>query len=205
MDRRAARSLRAEEDPLQSLRALGGQGDLGRAVRNAGPSWRTALAGADRLHRREGPPLHRRRQGGEQSQAIGRSRGGRTTKIHALTDRFCRPLAFLLTGGQAADCKAGALLLERLPACRIVLADKGYDSDAIRRQIEAAGAAPNIPPKINRRWKPCFSPVLYRGRNAIERMFGRLKDFRRIATRYDRLATNYLAAVCLAATVSYWL
>ncbi len=78
--------------------------------------------------------------------------------------------------------------------------------DDIRRQIEAAGAAPNIPPKINRRWKPCFSPVLYRGRNAIERMFGRrLKDFRRIATRYDRLATNYLAAVCLAAAVSYWL
>ncbi len=136
---------------------------------------------------------------GEQSQAIGRSRGGRTTKIHALTDRFCRPLAFLLTGGQAADCKAGALLLERLPACRIVLADKGYHSDDIRRQIEVAGAAP----KINRRWKPCFSPALYRGRNAIERMFGRLKDFRRIATRYDRLATNYLAAVCLAAAVSY--
>lgn len=83
-----------------------------------------------------------------------------------------------------------------------MLADKGYDSDAIRRQIEAAGAAPNIPPEINRRWKPCFSPVLYRGRNAIERMFGRLKAFRRIATRYDRLARNDLAALCLAATVS---
>ena len=95
--------------------------------------------------------------------------------------------------------------MERLPACRLLLADKGYDSDAIRRQVEAAGAAPNIPPKANRVWKPCFSPVLYRGRNAIERMFGRLKDFRRIATCYDRLATNYLAAVCLAATVSYWL
>ena len=96
-------------------------------------------------------------------------------------------------------------MLERLPTCRVVLADRGYDSDAIRRQIEAAGTAPNIPPKVNRRWKPCFSPVLYRGRNAIERMFGRLKDFRRIATRYDRSATNCLAAVCLAATVSYWL
>ncbi|WP_147049164.1 IS5 family transposase [Methylobacterium gnaphalii] len=144
-------------------------------------------------------------KGGKQNQAIGRSRGGRTTKIHALTDRLGRPLVFLLTGGQVADCRAGALLLEHLPACSILLADKGYDSDAIRRQIEASGAAPNIPPKANRRWKPCFSPVLYRGRNAIERMFGRLKDFRRIATRYDRLATNYLAAVCLAATVSYWL
>ncbi len=55
----------------------------------------------------------------------------------------------------------------------------------------ADGAAPDIPPKINRRWKPCFPPALYRGRNAIERMFGRLKDFRRIATRYDRPATNY--------------
>lgn len=86
-----------------------------------------------------------------------------------------------------------------------MLADKGYDSDAIRRQIDAAGAAPNIPPKVNRRYRPCFSPVLYRGRNAIERMFGRLKDFRRIATRYDRLARNYLAANCLAAAVCYWL
>jgi transposase len=133
-------------------------------------------------------------KGREQSQAIGRSRGGRTTKIHALTDRACHPLAFLLTGGQVADCKAGALLLERLPACHVVLADKGYDSDAIRPQIEAAGAAPHIPPKVNRRWKPCFSPVLYRRRNAIERMFRRLKDFRCIATRYNCLATNYFAA-----------
>ena len=82
-----------------------------------------------------------------------------------------------------------------MPAYRIVLADKGYDSDAIRRQIEATGAAPNIPPKVNRCWKPCFSPVLYRGRNAIERMFGRLKDFRRIATRYEKRAANYLAMV----------
>ena len=85
------------------------------------------------------------------------------------------------------------------------LADKAYDSDAIRRQVEATGAMPNIPPKANRRWKNCFSPALYKGRNAIERMFCRLKDFRRVATRYDRLATNYLAAVCIAATVSYWL
>jgi transposase len=66
-----------------------------------------------------------------------------------------------------------------------VLADRGYDTNAVRSAIEARDATPNIPPKSNQRWKPCFSPVLYRGRNAIERMFGRLKDFRRIATRYD--------------------
>jgi len=69
-----------------------------------------------------------------------------------------------------------------------------------RRRVEAKGTLPNIPPKANRNWKNCFSPLLYRARNAIERMFCRLKDFRRIATRYGRLATNLLAAICLAAT-----
>ncbi len=61
----------------------------------------------------------------------------------------------------------------------------------------------NIPPKANRKWKNCFSPALYRNRNAIERMFRRLKDFRRVATRYDRNAVNFLAAISIAATVSY--
>jgi transposase len=111
----------------------------------------------------------------------------------------------LLSGGNVADCRVAATLLDGLPRGLMVHADKGYDSDAIRRQIEVAGSVPNIPPKSNRKWKNCFSPWLYRGRNAIERMFGRLKDFRRIATRYDRLARNYLAAVYIAATVCYWL
>ena len=104
-----------------------------------------------------------------------------------------------------ADCVAADALLDRMPATSIVHGDKGYDSNAVRRKIEGMGAAPNIPPKINRRWKSCFSPVLYRDRNAIERMFGRIKEFRRIATRYDKLARNFLAAVCLVATVCYWL
>lgn len=104
-----------------------------------------------------------------------------------------------------ADCIAADTLLEQMPATMILLGDKGYDSDAVRRKIENRGAAPNIPPKINRRWKNCFSPVLYRDRNAIERMFGRIKDFRRIATRDDKLARNFLAAVCLVATICYWL
>ncbi|MBI5111346.1 MAG: IS5 family transposase [Rhodovulum sp.] len=142
-------------------------------------------------------------KGGRRPQAIGRSRGGRTTKIHALTDRDCRPIAFLLTGGNVADCTAGHDLLKQLPDARILHADKGYDSNAIRRQVEANGTMPNIPPKVNRRWKSTFSRVLYRNRNAIERMFCRLKDFRRIATRYDRLAVNFLAAVHIAATVCY--
>ena len=92
-----------------------------------------------------------------------------------------------------------------MPPCEILHADKGYDSNAIRRQVEDNGTMQNIPPKANRLWKNCFSPVLYRHRNAIERMFCRLKDFRRVATRYDRNAANFLAAICIAATVSFWL
>ena len=111
----------------------------------------------------------------------------------------------MLTGGNVADCTAADDLLDKMPSASILTGDKGYDSNAVRRKIECRGAAPNIPPKTNRRWKNCFSPFLYRDRNAIERMFGRIKDFRRIATRYDKLAHNFLSAVCLVATVCYWL
>jgi transposase len=144
-------------------------------------------------------------KGGEFCPAIGRFRGGRTTKIHALTDFSSRPVAFVLTGGQIADRTAADILLEQMPPTRLLHRDKGYDRDAARRKFESKGAAPNIPPKANRRWKNCFSPNLYRDRNAIERMFGRIKDYRRTATRYVRNGVNFLAAVCLAATVYYWL
>jgi transposase len=86
---------------------------------------------------------------GERAQAIGRSRGGRTTKIHALTDAQCRPVAFMLTGGNVADCAAGAELLSKMPVCDILHRDKGYDSDAIRQQVENVGVMPNIPAKAN--------------------------------------------------------
>ena len=81
-------------------------------------------------------------------------------------------------------------------------ADKGYDSNAIRQQVEARGTTPNIPPMPNRISKNCFSPVLYRNRNTIGRMFCSLRDFQRLAARYDRLAVNFLAAVCIAQHVS---
>lgn len=111
-----------------------------------------------------------------------------------------------MTGGHVPDCVAADPLLRLLPSrVNVVQGDKGYDSNTVRSQIEAAGAAPNIPPKSNRRYKPGFSPALYRDRNAVERMFGRLKDFRRIGTRYDRRADVFLSAVYLAAIVSYWL
>jgi transposase len=90
---------------------------------------------------------------GERNQAIGRSRGGRTTKIHALTDKDCRPIAFLLTGGQVADCVAADILLDQVTAADLVHGDRGYDTNAVRRKIGAKGAAPNIPPKVDRVWK----------------------------------------------------
>jgi transposase len=108
-----------------------------------------------------------------------------------------------LTGGQVPYCVAADTLLDEISTAELVHGDKGYDTNDVRQKIKAKGAAPNIPPKITRVWKNCFSPYLYKSRSAIERMFNRLKDFRRVATRYDRLAINFHAAVCIAATVSY--
>jgi len=102
---------------------------------------------------------------------MGRSRGGLTTKIHALTDARGLPLELVLTPGQAGDCPVAAGLLGHLHENTIVLADKAYDADWLRRQIEAAGAAPNIPPMVHRRWKPCFSPV-GKQRGRVTRLLG---------------------------------
>jgi len=96
-------------------------------------------------------------------------------------------------------------LLGSLPVRCIVHADRAYDTNRIRGLIEQQGAVPNIPPKANRRWKSCFSRSLYRGRNAIERMFCRLKDCRRLATRYDRTAAVFLGSIHLAASVMWFL
>ena len=85
-----------------------------------------------------------------------------------------------------------------------MLGDKAYDAGTIRDLIEAQGAVPNIPAKSNRKWKPCFSKALYRERNLVERFFSKLKHFRRIATRYDKLAENFLAMVKLA-SMRLWL
>lgn len=178
------------------------KGGVDRDIPRPGVS---AGAGADRFLGGEGSSLRLRWQRGGTHPGHWPVSRRTDDENRALTDELCRPLAFLLTGGQVADCTAADALLEQMPATTILHADKGYDSDAVRGKIESKGAAPNIPPKANRRWKNCFSPYLYRCRNAIERMFGRLKDFRRIATRYDRLAQNFLAAGCLAATVCYWL
>jgi transposase len=157
----------------------------------------------DRQHLRSRPPAGCDGKKGDRDHCLGRSRGGLTTKIHAVVDAQGLPIRLGLTAGQAHDGPAALGLLDRLDPRTIVLADKAYDADGIRNLIEAQGAVPNIPAKSNRKWKPCFSKVLYRERNLVERFFSKfskLKHFRRIATRYDKLAENFLAMVQLAST-----
>lgn len=131
---------------------------------------------------------------------MGRSRGGLTTKIHALVDAEGRPVRLHLSEGQASDCRQAEPLLEVLPQDSILLADKAYDSDEIRSTVEAAGGFANIPAKANRKRSFPFSAFLYRYRNLVERFFGKLKNARGLATRYDKRADNFLAAIKLFAT-----
>ena len=134
---------------------------------------------------------------GGTTEAIGRSRGGRTSKIHALVDDRGRPVAFILTPGNTADnCVAPALLAAVKPARRL-LGDKAYDTDAIRQLLARHRIEAVIPSSARRKRPLPLDRDAYKRRNRIERMFCRIKDWRRVATRYDRRADNYLAAVAL--------
>ena len=159
----------------------------------------------DRLYACQSTPLGGRRKRGEQKQGIGRSRGGRNTKIHALADVKGRLIAILLTGGEAHDCPVAGRLIRRVKPSKRMLGDKAYDSAELRGELDERGTKPVIPNRSNRKQPFSFSKRLYKLRWRIENAFNRLKDFRRIATRYDRLARNYLASVCLAAALVWWI
>jgi transposase len=131
---------------------------------------------------------------------MGRSRGGLTTKIHAIVDAEGMPIALKLTEGQAHDGRSAEDMLGTLRAGDILLADRAYDSDALRQTLTARGAWANVKPMPGRKNLPAFSPFLYRYRNLVERFFNKLKHFRAVATRYDKNPDNYLASVKLAST-----
>ena len=114
------------------------------------------------------------------------------------------PVQIELSPGQMNDAPMAEFLLKDLPAGAEVIADKGYDADWIRELARHQGAWANIPPKRNRKDPICFSPYLYRARNLIERFFNKIKQCRRVATRYDKLAANYLAFIKLA-SIRIWL
>jgi transposase len=131
---------------------------------------------------------------------MGRSRGGLTTKIHALVDANGLPVMLKLTEGQAHDGRSAAGMLAGLGPGQILMADRAYDSDALRQTMKAQGAWANIKPMPGRVRVPAFSPFLYRYRNLVERFFNKLKHFRAVATRYEKHAANYLALLKLAST-----
>ncbi|EPY00137.1 transposase, partial [Magnetospirillum fulvum MGU-K5] len=130
---------------------------------------------------------------------MGRSRGGLTSKIHALVDADGRLIDVRLTGGQVHDSVEAESLLERLSDGAILLADKGYDSNAIRALAVDRTAWANIPPRSNRKGSFVFSSWVYRQRNLVERFFNSIKQFRGIATRYDKDQRNFIAAVKIIA------
>jgi transposase len=131
---------------------------------------------------------------------MGRSRGGLTTKIHALVDAEGRPIALKLTEGQAHDGHSAADMLDAIGNGQVLLADRAYDSDALRNSLAGRGAWANVKPLARRIDKPAFSPFLYRYRNLVERFFNKLKHFRAVATRFEKHDANYLALVKLAAS-----
>ena len=135
---------------------------------------------------------------------MGRSRGGLTTKIHALVDAEGRPILLKLTEGQAHDGRSAADMFGSLRERNILLADRAYDSNALRQALENQGAWGNIRAMPNRVNKPVFSPWLYRQRNLVERFFNKLKQFRAVATRYDKRDDNFMASVQLA-SIRIWI
>src|ERR1700720_1149298 len=134
------------------------------------------------------------------SQAIGRSRGGLTTKIHALVDALGNPVELMLTPGQAHDLACAEPLIDSADP-DVLIGDKAYDADALIDTLTRRGITPVIPPKANRKTPRACDFALYRERNLVERFFNKLKHFRAIATRYDKLARNFLAGIHLASAI----
>jgi len=158
-----------------------------------------------RQHHLQGTSLRRRGKRGAQEQEIGRSRGGRTTKIHAVANASGNLIAFDLSAGQIGDVRSAPGLIETLPKAAQVLADTAYDSDKFREFLIARGSTPVIKPNPTRKNIPPFDKVSYKGRNLIERAFSHLKDWRRVATQYDKLTRNFRATVTLALLFRWWI
>src|SRR3984885_13361682 len=154
-----------------------------------------------RLHRRARACVGGRSKGGQEGQALGRSRGGFTTKIHAKSDASGDIIAFDLTGGEAFDGRHFETLLDIGPDIqpRAVICDKGYASKANRDAARARGIAPVIPHKANEKNKPgFFARTLYKARARIEQGVGRLKRFKRVALRCEKTERNFRSIVSFA-------
>lgn len=135
----------------------------------------------------------------KENQAIGKSKGGNTTKIHMAVDACGFPIDFELTGGEVHDCKVAPEFIEKLPVSDYVIADKGYDSEELRELIRKKTSIPLIPRKSNSTiGNDDMDWGLYKYRHLVENVFARLKHFRAIATRYDKLKRNYSSMLAMA-------
>jgi putative transposase len=128
---------------------------------------------------------------------LGRSRGGLSTKIHVATDALGNPVRLLLGPGQRHDITQAHALIEGFSP-DAVIADKGYDATHLHDAVVQYGAEPVIPPRSNRKTLRQYDKALYKERNLVERFFSKIKHFRRVATRYDKLLANYRGFVILA-------
>ena len=132
-------------------------------------------------------------------EGIGKSRAGLTCKIHMAVDAMGLPLDFEITGGEVHDATAAPTLLEKLPKAESVVADKGYDSQKIRDKIAEKGSLPVIPRrKGSRQGNKDMDWGLYKYRHLVENAFARVKHFRAVATRYDKLKRNYVSVIAMA-------
>ena len=122
-----------------------------------------------------------------------------------MTDGDGRPVLLELTAGQTSDYKGARALIDKVPKAKELLADRGYEADWFRTALQEKGIAPCIPPKKNRKANILFDKMLYKKRHKVENMFGKLKDWRRIATRYDRCAHTFFSSICIAAIVIFYL
>jgi putative transposase len=127
------------------------------------------------------------------------------SKLHAVCDGHGRPIILLLSEGQMSDYKGARLIVDVLPPAKWLLADRGYDADWFRDALREKGIKPCIPAKKNRKQKIKFNGKLYKQRHKVENMFGKLKDWRRVATRYDRCAHTFFSTICIAASVIFYL
>ncbi len=139
----------------------------------------------------------------QRGRLIVRTQGGLNTKMHAVTDALGRPLKFFMTAGQVSDYTEAAALLGSLPAAEWTIVDRCYDADWFREALKDKEIRPCIPGRMSRGKAVCYDKRRYKRRNRIEIMFGRLKDWRRVATRYDRCTKTFLSVVALAATVMF--
>ena len=158
----------------------------------------------DRQQPWEGASLGGGLEKGERQEAIGRSRGGRTSKIHRLADERGRPVVFAPTPGNVADISLAIPRLEVAAPSRRLIADKAQDADRLRRRLDERRSKAVIPSTASRKTPDPLDPRACRRRNVLERLFCRLKTWRRVATRYDRHAATSLAAIAHVAALSKW-